>query len=59
VFLTPPNIGGFFGANTLTPSGKAADGTYNAGYGYVNMIPGMPGYVETPRSGQIVAKIVF
>jgi hypothetical protein len=59
VFLTPPNIGGFFGANTLTPSGKAADGTYNAGYGYINMIPGMPGYVETPRSGQIVAKLVF
>jgi hypothetical protein len=59
VFLTPPNIGGFFGTNSLTPPGKAPDGTYNAGYGYINMIPGGLTYVETPRSGQIVAKFVF
>jgi hypothetical protein len=70
VALTPPAVGGLFGfyTNSLTPPGcaneppgfpcKAGD-IYNAGYGYVNMIPGGQTYVETPRSGQIVAKFVF
>ena len=72
VFLTPPADGGLFGfyTNTLTPPGCANEApgapcksgdVYNAGYGFINMVQSSAGmnYVETPRSGQFVAKFVF
>jgi hypothetical protein len=61
VQLTPPNIGGFGVVNSTTAPAKAPDGTYTAGYGFINMVPGgfNLGYVEKPRSGQLVARITF
>ena len=62
VQLTPPSVGGAFGpVNTLTQPANAPDGTYTAGYGFINMVPGgfNLGYVEKPRSGQLVARITF
>ena len=58
VFLTPPAIGGFAGTNTNTV-GQKTNGIYTNGYGYgyINVIPGATGYIEQPRTGQIVAKV--
>ena len=56
VFLTPPSA-----ANpgaTTTRNGNLLTG----GYGFVNMVQNAitnPGYVETPRTGQIVARFQF
>ena len=58
VFLTPPTIGGFAGVNTLTQPAMTG-GAYTAGYGFINMVPGAAGYVEQPRTGQLVARITF
>jgi len=38
--------------NTLT-------GNYTGGYGYMNMVPGTPGFAPQPRSGQIIARVQF
>jgi hypothetical protein len=62
VQLTPPSVGGAFGpVNTSTAPAAAPDGTYTAGYGFINMVPGgfNFSYVEKPRSGQLVARITF
>jgi hypothetical protein len=47
--------------NSLTAPQKGPGGIYTAGYGYINMMPGgfNFGYVEKPRSGQLVARITF
>ena len=62
VQLTPPSVGGaFVPVNTATTGTKALDGTYTAGYGFINMVPGGANmtYLEKPRSGQLVARITF
>src|SRR5215472_12595571 len=48
VQLTPPNVGGFTGTNSLTAP-ALTNGAYTAGYGYINMVPGAFGSVEKPR----------
>jgi hypothetical protein len=60
VALTPPSVGGFTGTNSLT-AGSLTNGAYTAGYGFINMVPGggNAAYVESPRSGQLVARITF
>ena len=62
VQLTPPSVGGAFApVNSLTAPQTGQGGIYTAGYGYINMMPGgfNFGYVEKPRSGQLVARITF
>ena len=60
VFLTPPTIGGFTVVNSKTPP-TLTNGAYTAGYGFINMVPGgfNLGYVEQPRTGQMVARVTF
>jgi hypothetical protein len=58
VFLTPPSVGGFATTNTNTKP-ALTNGAYTAGYGFINMVPGATGYVEQPRSGQLVARVTF
>ena len=60
VALTPPNVSTGFGptVNSLTKP-TLTNGAYTAGFGFINMVPGATGYVETPRSGQLVARIQF
>jgi hypothetical protein len=60
VFLTPPSIGGFGVVNSKTPP-ALTNGAYTAGYGFINMVPGgfNLGYVEQPRTGQMVARVTF
>jgi Carboxypeptidase regulatory-like domain/TonB dependent receptor len=62
VQLTPPSVGGAFApVNSLTAPATDPNGAYTAGYGFINMVPGgfNFGYVEKPRSGQLVARITF
>ena len=59
VALTPPSVGGFGTVNTKTAPSALTTGAYTAGYGFINMVPGATGYVEQPRSGQLVARIQF
>jgi hypothetical protein len=60
VFLTPPQVGGFGVVNSKTPP-TLTNGAYTAGYGFINMVPGgfNLGYVEQPRTGQMVARVTF
>jgi hypothetical protein len=59
VFLSTPNIGGFFGVNSLTAP-SYTNGVLTGGYGYINTTnPGLPGYGPQPRTGQIVARVTF
>ena len=60
VALTPPNVSTGFGptVNSLTKP-TLTNGAYTAGFGFINMVPGATGYVEQPRSGQMVARITF
>ncbi len=54
VFLTPPSA-----ANPQALTTRNQFGQLTGGYGFSNMVPGALGYVETPRSGQIVARFQF
>ena len=56
LFLTPPSA-----TNPALPPTKNILGQLTGGYGYVNMVPGPSNttYVESPRSGQIVARFQF
>ncbi len=54
VFLTPPAA-----TNPQALTTRNNFGQLTGGYGFVNMVPGATGYVETPRSGQIVARFQF
>ena len=60
VFMTLPSVGGFGVVNSNTAP-TLTNGAYTAGYGFINMVPGGTnlGYVEQPRTGQLIGRITF
>jgi carboxypeptidase family protein len=60
VFLTAPSVGGFTATNSLTAPTKT-NNVYTAGFGFINMVQSSAGaaFLETPRSGQLVARVTF
>jgi hypothetical protein len=66
VFLSAPcglNPAGAASTTSCNPEAATTKstltGNYTGGYGYMNMVPGTPGFAPQPRSGQIIARVQF